>query len=127
MVKNMKIRMRMLLSYAIIIALCLVASVIALFMMDKISGNLISFYENNYLVTVNAWTARREMQYARAEILKGIMETSLSDTQEAIDNASEGLTRMRATFPEIRERFKGDLALMDRVESILQQAMVYRD
>lgn len=70
MIKNMKIRTRMLLSYAVIIVLCLAASIIALFMMNKISGNLTSFYDNNYTVTVNAWTARREMQYARADILK---------------------------------------------------------
>ncbi|WP_303042983.1 methyl-accepting chemotaxis protein [Enterocloster bolteae] len=127
MIKNMKIRTRMLLSYAVIIVLCLAASIIALFMMNKISGNLTSFYDNNYTVTVNAWTARREMQYARADILKAIIETDVNDTKAAIDSASDALTKMRDTFPLIRERFKGDKALMDEVETILQQAMGYRD
>lgn len=127
MIKNMKIRTRMLLSYAVIIVLCLAASIIALFMMNKISGNLTSFYDNNYTVTVNAWTARREMQYARADILKVIIETDVNDTKAAIDSASDALTKMRDTFPLIRERFKGDKALMDEVETILQQAMGYRD
>lgn len=127
MIKNMKIRTRMLLSYAVIIVLCLAASIIALFMMNKISGNLTSFYDNNYTVTVNAWTARREMQYARADILKAIIETDVNDTKAAIDSASDALTKMRDTFPLIRERFKGDMALMDEVETILQQAMGYRD
>ena len=127
LIKNMKIRTRMLLSYAVIIVLCLAASIIALFMMNKISGNLTSFYDNNYTVTVNAWTARREMQYARADILKAIIETDVNDTKAAIDSASDALTKMRDTFPLIRERFKGDKALMDEVETILQQAMGYRD
>lgn len=127
MIKNMKIRTRMLVSYAVIIILCLAASVIALFIMDKISTNLTSFYDNNYTVTVNAWTARREMQYARADILKSILETDEKETQTAIDNASAALANMRATFPVIRERFKGDMALMDQVETILKQAVVYRD
>lgn len=127
MIKNMKIRTRMLLSYAVIIVLCLAASVIALFMMDKISANLTSFYDKNYTVTVNAWTARREMQYARADILKAILETDQKETQTAIDNASAALANMRATFPVIRERFKGDMALMDQVETILGQAVVYRN
>lgn len=127
MIKNMKIRTRMLLSYAVIIVLCLAASIIALFMMNKISGNLTSFYDNNYTVTVNAWTARREMQFARADILKAIIETDVNDTKAAIDSASGALTKMRNTFPLIRERFKGDKALMDEVETILQQAMGYRD
>ena len=127
MIKNTKIRTRMLISYAAIIVLCLAASVIALFKMDKISRNLTSFYDNNYTVTVNAWMARREMQYARADILKAILETDKKDTRAAIDNASEALANMRATFPVIRKRFKGNVALVDELDSILKQAIVYRD
>lgn len=127
MIKSMKIRTRMLLSYAVIIVLCLAASAISLFMMNKISGNLTSFYDNNYTVTVNAWTARREMQYARADILKAILEEDVNDKKAAIDSASSALANMRSTFPVIRGQFKGDMALMDKLESILKQAMVYRD
>ena len=127
MLKNIKIRTRMLLSYAVIILLGLSASVAALIMMDQISGNLTVFYENNYAVTVKAWTAKREMQYARADILKGILETDDDDMQTALDQASAALANMRAAFPVIRERFKGDMALMDEVDSILVKAVVYRD
>lgn len=127
MLKNIKIRTRMLLSYAVIILLGLSASVAALIMMDRISGNLTVFYENNYAVTVKAWTAKREMQYARADILKGILETDDDDMQTALDQASAALANMRAAFPVIRERFKGDMALMDEVDSILVKAVVYRD
>ena len=117
----------MLLSYAVIILLGLSASVAALIMMDQISGNLTVFYENTYAVTVKAWTAKREMQYARADILKGILETDDDDMQTALDQASAALANMRAAFPVIRERFKGDMALMDEVDSILVKAVVYRD
>lgn len=127
MLKNIKIRTRMLLSYTVIILLGLSASVAALIMMDQISGNLTVFYENNYAVTVKAWTAKREMQYARADILKGILETDDDDMQTALDQASAALANMRAAFPVIRERFKGDMALMDEVDSILVKAVVYRD
>ncbi len=34
---------------------------------------------------------------------------------------------MRAAFPVIRESFKGDIALVDQVDSLLQRAIVYRD
>lgn len=117
----------MLLSYAVIIVICIAASVVALFMMDKISRNLTSFYDNNYTVTVHAWTARRQMQYARANILKAILETETADTKAAIDGASDALANMRAAFPVIRERFKGDMALVDELDSILRQAIMYRD
>lgn len=127
MLKNMKIRTRMLLSYAVIIALCLAASVAALVMMKQISSNLTSFYKNNYTVTVNAWTARREMQYARADILNAILETNPAESQKKIDSATDALAKMRATFPVIRERFKGDMGLVDELDATLSQAVVYRD
>ena len=42
--RNMKLRSRMLLSYAVIIVICLIASIVALFMLNKIGDNLTSFY-----------------------------------------------------------------------------------
>lgn len=64
MFRNIKIRARMLISYGIIIILLLIASVIALFMLQKVGTNLTNFYHNNYTVTVEAWKARRSMQAA---------------------------------------------------------------
>jgi len=127
MLKNMKIRSRMLLSYTVIIILCLAASVAALIMMKRISGNLTSFYDNNYNVTVNVWTAKHKMQYARADILEALLETDKEEVQAALDNAAAALADMRAVLPHIRERFKGDMTLMDEVESILAEAVIYRD
>lgn len=127
MLKNMKIRSRMLLSYTVIIILCLAASVAALIMMKRISGNLTSFYDNNYNVTVNVWTAKHKMQYARADILEALLETDREEAQAALDNAAAALAEMRAVLPHIRERFKGDMTLMDEVESILAEAVIYRD
>ena len=54
-IRNMKLRARLLLSYAVIIVICLAASIAALFMLNKIGNNLSSFYNNNYTATVNVW------------------------------------------------------------------------
>lgn len=50
-IRNMKLKSRLLLSYAVVIAICLSASVAALFLMNRIGDNLSSFYKNNYTVT----------------------------------------------------------------------------
>ena len=123
-IRNMKLKSRLLLSYAVVIAICLSASVAALFLMNRIGDNLSSFYKNNYTVTVNVWMAKREMQAARGDILNAVLD---SDAEEFIENAKESLRNMRATFPVIRKSFKGDIAMVDRVDELLQQAIVYRD
>ena len=125
--QDMKIRARLLVSYAVIIAICLAASIAALFLLNKIGNNLSSFYNNNYTVTVNVWMAKREMQAARADILNAILDSDMDDANENVTKANNHLGNMRAAFPVIRKSFKGDIALVDQVDSLLEQAIVYRD
>lgn len=126
-IRNMKLKFRLLLSYAMVIAICLSASIAALFMLNRIGDNLSSFYRNNYTVTINVWLAKREMQAARGDILNAILESDVEKSAEYIDKAKESLRNMRATFPVIRNSFKGDIAMVDRVDKRLQEAIVYRD
>lgn len=126
-IRNMKLKSRLLLSYAVVIAICLSASVAALFLMNRIGDNLSSFYKNNYTVTVNVWMAKREMQAARGDILNAVLDSDAEESMQFIENAKESLRNMRATFPVIRKSFKGDIAMVDRVDELLQQAVVYRD
>ncbi|WP_320985462.1 methyl-accepting chemotaxis protein [Eisenbergiella porci] len=126
-IRNMKLKSRLLLSYAVVIAICLSASVAALFLMNRIGDNLSSFYKNNYTVTVNVWMAKREMQAARGDILNAVLDSDAEESMQFIENAKESLRNMRATFPVIRKSFKGDIAMVDRVDELLQQAIVYHD
>lgn len=126
-IRNMKLKFRLLLSYAMVIAICLSASIAALFMLNRIGDNLSSFYRNNYTVTINVWLAKREMQAARGDILNAILESDVEESAEYIDKAKESLRNMRTTFPVIRNSFKGDIAMVDRVDKRLQEAIVYRD
>ena len=105
----------------------MIASIAALLMLNKIGDNLSSLYTNNYTVTVNVWRAKREMQAARADILHAILEPDADETRESLEEAKDSLANMRAAFPVIRESFKGDIALVDQVDSLLQRAIVYRD
>lgn len=127
MIKNMKIQLKLILSYILVIVLCTTASIVALVMLNKIGDNLNRFYDKNYTVTVNVWVARREMQYARAELLMSLLETDENKVEASIESASEHLTTMRGTFPVIRKLFQGDIALVDQAESILNDAVVVRD
>ena len=61
-IRNMKLRARLLLSYAVIIVICLAASIAALFMLNKIGNNLSSFYNNNYTATVNVLISKGEVK-----------------------------------------------------------------
>lgn len=127
MIKNMKIQLKLILSYVLIIVFCTVAGIVALVMLNKIGNNLNRFYDKNYTVTVNVWVARREMQYARSELLMSLLETDEKKVEDSIESASTHLATMRDTFPTIRKLFQGDITLVDQAETILEDAVVVRD
>lgn len=127
MIKNMKIQLKLILSYVLIIVFCTVAGIVALAMLNKIGSNLNRFYDKNYTVTVNVWVARREMQYARSELLMSLLETDEKKVEDYIESASTHLATMRDTFPTIRKLFQGDITLVDQAETILEDAVVVRD
>lgn len=127
MIKNMKIQLKLILSYVIIIVFCTVAGIAALIMLNKIGDNLNHFYDKNYTVTVNVWVARREMQYARSELLMSLLETDEKKVEDSIASASTHLATMRDTFPTIRKLFQGDITLVDQAETILEDAVAVRD
>ncbi|MCD7906713.1 MAG: methyl-accepting chemotaxis protein [Clostridium sp.] len=114
-------------SYAVITVISMIASVIALVMLRDIGTNLTSFYNNNYTVTVNTWTARRAQQAARADLLHAILAEDGSTQNRKIESAKQNLAAMRETFPLIRSTFKGDIGLVDQIEDLLDEAIVYRD
>lgn len=125
--KKMKIRSRLFLSYVVIIIISMFASFISFFLINSLGDNLTSFYDNNYTVTINVAKARKEMLSARADLLEAMIDTEANTVKTAVDKASNSLANMRATFPVIREKFKGDKKLVDEVDEILSQAIIYRD
>ena len=127
MLKDLKIRTKMLLSYAVIIIIAVSASIPALIVLRNVGANLTTFYENDYTVTDTTWLARRSMQAARADILRAILETDAAMTEQQIESAETNLATMRETFPVIRSTFRGDPGLVDQLEETLETAIVYRD
>lgn len=124
---NMKISSRLLSTYAIIIVLSIISSTTALFLLKGVGDNLTSFYENNFTVTVNTWVARREIQSARADMLRAMLEKDLDVTKQRLDRAEESIGHMKATFPILREHFNGDISLIDQVEKLLNDALPCRE
>lgn len=126
MLKNMKIRTRLLASYALIIVLSLVASVVSLFMLQKVGNNLNEFYEQNFAVTTSAWAARRNIQSVRASILQSMLETGSEETQACLADASNDLSSMKEAVAVVGNLFQGDSSLVTQIESAISEAAPYR-
>ena len=83
MIKNLKIRSRMLISYFIIVLLLLIVGITSIVMLNQSSQRLQDFYEMQFKTVSLAMNARRTVFSARGNILSTIVEY----TDEAHSNA----------------------------------------
>ncbi len=125
MLKNMKIRTRMIVSYLIIVALLLVCGITSIVTLNSVSQTLEDFYNQQFQTVGNAWNARRTVISARANVLFNI----LADTQEEVTTytkaAQDDFKAVRDCIDEVEKTFAGDKALLTDCESLLDQAEPY--
>jgi len=116
------IRSKMMRSYTIIVALCAVASISALIMLAILGGKLSSFYEDNYVTTVNTWDIRDVQSMARTEMLNAMLENDTKVILELMETSRAYLDDMGTKLADLRADYKGDVSVFDQIEYLRQKA-----
>lgn len=125
--RNMKINARLMVSYAVMIVFLIFSIAASLLLLQYVGNNLTTFYESNFATTVNAWTARHNMQAAKANIFEATVEPDQEKTKQLVGKAKEELLSVREILPVLESTFKGDETLIKNVEDILNEGLEYRD
>ncbi len=123
--KNMKIRTRLLVSYAIIIVFLLVIGITAIVMLGQVGNSLDSFYNQQFQTIDNTWNARRSVFACRADIFQAIIEDDAAAIQEAVQAAKDEFQTVKDSIAEADNTFQGDQALIDKVQNDLTQSEPY--
>ncbi len=128
MIKNLKIRSRMLISYFIIVFLLLIVGITSIVMLNQSSQRLQQFYDLQFKTVSLAMDARRTVFSARGNILSCIVEYS----DAAYSNASSDfdyLYTLIDDLKEIEEKSAGSSqngsSQLSEVEAKLNQASAY--
>ena len=85
----MKIKKRLLVSYAILIGMLMVAGVVAVIMISRIGDNLTRFYNYQNQTIVNSWTARNATDASVSSALQSMLDTDPVVTKESIEKAKQ--------------------------------------
>ena len=118
MLKNMKIRSRMLVSYFIIVALLLIVGITSVVMLRQVSDKLQEFYNQQFQTVEAALDIRRTVFSVRGNLLTAILEYSESTVTEAKND----FVRLYTLVDSIKETYQGDMAQLETVEKNLKQA-----
>ena len=118
MLKNMKIRSRMLVSYFIIVALLLIVGITSVVMLRQVSDKLQEFYNQQFQTVEAALDIRRTVFSVRGNLLAAILEYSESTVTEAKND----FARLYTLVDSIKETYQGDMAQLETGEKNLNQA-----
>ncbi len=77
MMKNMKISTRMIVSYMLVVALMVITSIVAVIMLNKVSGAMQEFYAEHYLSVKNSVELQRDLNGVRSATMGAILEAYL--------------------------------------------------
>ena len=127
MIKNLKIRSRMLISYFIIVLLLLIVGITSIVMLNQSSKRLQNFYDMQFKTVSLAMDARRTVFSARGNILSTIVEYS----DEAYANAQSDFNYIYTLVDELKEieqkltGSSGGSSQLSTVEGNLNQASSY--
>ncbi len=128
MIKNLKIRSRMLISYFIIVFLLLIVGITSMVMLNQSNKRLQEFYNLQFKTVSLAMDARRTVFSARGNILSSIVEY----TDTANSNALSDFDYLYTLIDELKEIEKNlagssqnGTSQLSEVEQKLNQASTY--
>jgi len=132
MLKNMKIQARLIVSYLVIIALLLVCGITSIVMINQVGDSMTSFYDHQFHTVDNAWSARRSVFSARANMLQCIIATSEADVESTITAAREDFASIRESVKLTQGTYQGNdtyladcLTLLDKAEPYIDEIERY--
>lgn len=116
------IRVKLLRSYVIVVLVCMVASLVALMMLQIVGGRMTDFYEDNYVTTLETLDARYTQLSARANLLSAIVDEDFKETDRLMREADAELEKVSQIVASMKEHFSGDTAMIEDVEVKLEEA-----
>ncbi len=119
------IKKRLLESYGIVIALSVVASIIALIILQNIGSQFSKFYDSNYRVAMETWNARYTQLSARSALLSAMVDEDLKVTMQQMEEATAQLEEMGNILNGMKQIYTGDVSAIEKIDEDRLAAMEY--
>ena len=118
MLKKMKIRSRLLISYMIMAVLLLIVGIVSIVMLRQESNRLQTFYDQQFQTVEDALDMRRTVFSVRGNILSCIAEYS----DDTVDSAKSDFQNLYTLLDELKGTYQGDMSQLTQIEQNLKNA-----
>lgn len=121
MLKNMKIRARLFVSYLSVVLFMVIVGITALVMLKHVGSSLDSFYDYQFQTVDEAWMARRCTFSVQSYLQEAILSSDLTATQKSISSAKADFQEMKDAVAQLENTFQGDQNLLTTTTNLLNQ------
>ena len=124
--KNRKMRQKITISFAVVIACFLITVVAMFFGMSNISGNYVNFYENGHTALAKTYEGRIYLQTALKNVAFSTAAETASESAEYIKVAQEYVDKMMECADWMTQNYKGDQSLLKEFLTVMEEAKPMR-
>ena len=124
--KNLKIGKKLIVTFGVIIILFLISLMVSIMSLSNSGKNFGDFYTVGYPVSNKTTDMCRATQTGLKCIAISMLTDDAAETQNYITQANEQFNTLSPGFDYLRQNFRGDKAVLDQAQKILEEAKPYR-
>ncbi len=126
MLKNLRIRMKLIVTFSIVMIMVVGLIFLSLDSLKNVSSHMEEFYDTSYKAATTAWEVRRDIRYLEADIYHAMAEPDLQATAAIIADAQKNAEDFNAKLTDLKKYMPSAEADIDSAIAIAQNARQYR-
>lgn len=125
--KNMKLGKKLVISYAVLLILLVAGTAVSIINLVSLSRQIEVFYDGPFLVKGSANIINSNFERMQKAVYRTIVNEDEALISEAMENAKASAQEIENQIPFVREHFKSDQQIVDRLEDQLDRLAPMRE
>jgi len=126
--KNLKISMKLLCSFGLILAMFVVCVIFSSVSLRSVANKLDMFYQKPFANVALAIQSDMDSEVAAKYMLRACLEEDATETNNMLQKATDYIQDMKSNLSLLKEKYSGDTGHITAVENLISQLeVVYND
>ncbi|MEZ3488051.1 MAG: MCP four helix bundle domain-containing protein [Lachnospiraceae bacterium] len=121
MLKNLKVRSKLIISFSIVMAFYIIAVIAANIGLSSVLGGLDDFYHTPYTMVSASLEAQTHTRKVQLNMFRAAVATDESTAQSLLNEIDTEAEKLNASLDIVRESFEGDASLLQTLDSAANQ------
>lgn len=125
--KNLKTARKLTISYVVILILLIACNIVALVNLNSFKSQIEAFYDGPFLVKGSANIINSNFEAMQKAVYRAISNSDPEIITEAVHNADLAAARIQEQLPYIKEHYRGEKEIIDRLAADLEELKPMRE